>query len=62
MTNTPVLGPPPDAPGTLTAPAPAKDVLTYLDQLGRWVVALRVALDNLDACAQVAQEIGRAHV
>ena len=58
MTNTAVLGPPPDAPGTLTAPAPAKDVLTYLDQLGRWVVALRVALDNLDACAQVAQDPG----
>src|SRR6185369_8151629 len=58
VTNTPVLGPPPDAPGTLTAPAPAKDVLTYLDQLGRWVVALRVALDNLDACAQVAQDPG----
>ena len=45
-------------PGRLTAPAPAKAVLTYLDQLGRWVVALRDALDNLDACAQVAHDPG----
>ena len=58
MTNAIALGPPPVAPGTLTAPAPPKAVLAYLDQLGRWVAALRDALDNLDASAQVAADPG----
>src|SRR5204862_602739 len=58
VTNAAVLGPPPLRPVTWTARAPAKDVLTYLDQLGRWLAALRASLDNLDACAQVAQDPG----
>jgi hypothetical protein len=33
-------------------------VLTYLDALGHWTEALRDALDNLDACAQVANDPG----
>ena len=31
------LGPPPAAPGSLTAPPSAKQVLTYLDALNRWI-------------------------
>ncbi len=58
MTAASPLGPPPVAPGGLTAPAPARDVLGYLEQLGRWTVALRDALDNVDACAQVAHDPG----
>jgi hypothetical protein len=33
-------------------------VLTYLDDLGHWTEALRHALDDLDACAQVANDPG----
>jgi hypothetical protein len=56
VTTTAVSGPPPAAPGSLTAPPTASDVLAYLDKLGHWVVALREALDNLDARAQVAHD------
>jgi hypothetical protein len=58
VTGTAASGAPPVAPGTLTAPAPASDVLAYLDKLASWVSALRSALDNLDASAQVARDPG----
>ena len=58
MTTAAALGPAPVPPGSLTKPAAARDVLKYLDALGKWVVALRAALDNLDARAQVAQDPG----
>lgn len=58
MTSAATLGPAPVPPGSLTKPAPARDVLKYLDALGKWVVALRGALDNLDARSQVAQDPG----
>jgi hypothetical protein len=58
VTTAAALGAPPAAPGALTAPAPPKAVLTYLDALGHWTEALRDSLDNLDACAQVANDPG----
>lgn len=58
MTTAAALGPAPVPPGSLTKPAPARDVLKYLDAFGTWTVALRGALDNLDARSQVAQDPG----
>jgi hypothetical protein len=52
------LGPPPAAPGSLTAPAPSKQVLTYLDALNRWTAELKRVLDAIDASAQVARDPG----
>ena len=48
------LASPPTPPGSLTSPAPPRDVLHYLDELRRWRDDLRSALDALDRRTQVA--------
>jgi hypothetical protein len=48
------LATPPTPPGSLTAPAAPRDVLSYLDELRRWRDDLRTALTALDQRAQVA--------
>jgi hypothetical protein len=58
VTTAGALGAAPVPPGSLTKPPAAREVLLYLDAFGKWVVALRGALDNLDARAQVAQDPG----
>jgi hypothetical protein len=50
------LASPPSPPGSLTAPAPPRDVLAYLDELRRWRDDLRTALNALDRRAQVATD------
>lgn len=50
------LASPPGPPGSLTAPAPPRDVLAYLDELRRWRDDLRTALNALDRRAQVATD------
>jgi hypothetical protein len=55
MTTTASPGPAPGPPGSLTVPPDAPDVLAYLEAFGRWVTALRAALDALDAAAQAAK-------
>jgi len=52
--NATTLDTPPTPPGSLTAPAPPRDVLAYLDELRRWRDDLRTALNALDRRAQVA--------
>ena len=45
---------PPTAPGSLTAPAGARSVLKFLDELRRWRDDLKTALGSLDRRAQVS--------
>jgi len=52
------LGPPPLAPGSLTAPPPAPEVLHFLDALGHWRDDLRAALRSLDRRAQASAIAG----
>ena len=52
------LGPPPLAPGSLTTPPPAADVLHFLDALGHWRDDLRAALTSLDRRAQASAIAG----
>ena len=48
------LATPPSAPGSLTAPAPPRAVLAYLDELRRWRDDLKSLLGSLDRRAQVS--------
>ena len=52
------LGPPPLAPGSLTAPAPPVEVLHFLDALGHWRDDLQAALRSLDRRAQASAIAG----
>ncbi|HVD88369.1 MAG TPA: hypothetical protein VNB91_05695, partial [Jatrophihabitantaceae bacterium] len=54
MTMTTTLATPPTAPGSLTAPAGARSVLKFLDELRRWRDDLKTALGSLDRRAQVS--------
>ena len=48
------LDTPPTAPGSLTAPAGARNVLKFLDELRQWRDDLKNAIGSLDRRAQVA--------
>ena len=44
----------PIAPGSAQTPPTAQQMLSYLDQLGRWVADCRVAIDRIDQKVQAA--------
>jgi len=54
MATVPNPAAPPPPPGGLTTPATTREVLAFLEALGRWIDQLTITLDEVDAAAQLA--------